>query len=510
MTLLLFGILSGRAATRSTGDGSDGDAPNILMPNLTCQWDALYTAANMSAMNPECFRNVSAADLASIPNGEACAGITAAQGTLLGNTFACAGLFPSCVSSISISGVSGFQENCVGALTSEAVGKNYPLTMTHRKLITLNKIGALNTWQVANIPASGFSGFTKENVAGLGLSCAGLQADQITALGKDGDKDVCGGIMPECGASMNASNAVGFTHSCISYTTAAFVASLSKDAISSMSPLAFIGFQDTNLPGLTLGCAGMNAQQVFWLDNCQKLQGACLESAPLATFEGFLDTCTSSWLPSHLKSVTLEKILKMGASGCYGFSVDAWAYLVLMYREGIIDRLTIDQLYFANINVTMAVNRLVDEAVPTSRLAPYRDLCTEESREKLENLTWVQLSFSGVRNLSCLTVSDFFRVRQGAYFGLRAGMVQDLRPNIIPYIASDSLEYFTTDALQQLNAEQIAAFWSDNLYGLIGRLQVTFLPVRGRGGGAIWVRGVERGEGAILKHSLILFSICSI
>eukprot|EP00727_Mastigamoeba_balamuthi_P003787 m51a1_g13405 putative gtpase-activator protein for ras family gtpase (862) ;mRNA; r:28738-37748 len=274
----------------------------VLGASCPSDWSAV-SADQLSSLDPVCFAQATSADLAALP-GPSCAGFDAARvsqlettvdgseacgglspscaprvsgcrtgqgGAVLGKSelsYACAGLTASCASSLSPAGAGGLQSECLGYLSIGAVS-------------------ALGPRQVAAIPASSWSGWTRENIAGLGESCAGVMYDQFAAIGMSMlTDDACAGLTPECAQHLPSSSLATVSSKCVERLSKDFVAALSERHVVAMPAPAFAGITRDNVGGLR-------------------------ES--VSAFSGFIDACTREWSVEQALAPTLDKLARSTA-----------------------------------------------------------------------------------------------------------------------------------------------------------------------------------------------------
>eukprot|EP00727_Mastigamoeba_balamuthi_P003779 m51a1_g13399 hypothetical protein (613) ;mRNA; r:7430-9268 len=402
--------------------------------SLSCEFVANLTGAALGRVPPSSIAGLDMTNIAGL--GPTCAFLNGAQVAELGKSelsYACAGLTASCASSLSPAGAGGLESECLGYLSIGAVS-------------------ALGPEQVTAIPASSWSGWTRENIAGLGESCAGVMYDQFAAIGMSMlTNDACAGLTPECAQHLPTSSLATVSSKCVRRLSKDFVAALSESHVVAMPAPAFAGITRDNVGGLRESCAGLDNNQTQFLGShetvCHLLDLSCMRWASVSAFSGFVETCTREWSVEQALTASLDKVLAMGGRGHGGFSAAVWAALVREHGSALVEGLQATSMTRSiSLRTTQAFGRLVSNGT----LATMHELCPQLARNATPH--WLQMSLSPANASLCIS-DDMFGRMVIAYPGLRPEHLK-----LIPHSAFRAvyfLKFMTDDAIGALSDVQV-------------------------------------------------------
>eukprot|EP00727_Mastigamoeba_balamuthi_P003837 m51a1_g13450 hypothetical protein (316) ;mRNA; r:35-1029 len=199
--------------------------------SLSREFVANLTGAALGRVPPSSFAGFGRSNMPGL--GSACAFLNGAQVAELSTSSlrsdACAGLTASCASSLSPAGAGGLQSDCL-------------------RFLPIGAVSALGPQQVAAIPASSWSGWTRENIAGLGKSCTGVSAEQFATIGLTVRRDdACAGLTPECAQHLPSRSLSGAPSWCVRRLSKDFVAALSESHVAAMPAPALAAFTGDNV-----------------------------------------------------------------------------------------------------------------------------------------------------------------------------------------------------------------------------------------------------------------------
>jgi hypothetical protein len=188
---------------------------------------------SFSGVTSDQINKIQPAQVAGISSGQikqlhqVCSGFTSDQLKNLYNQYgvnACDGFNADCISSISVSAIAGFQDNCVRFLPAQSLSM---ISSAQLAAFNLQAVGQLTPGQISNLPS---------------VSCSGFSSDQIQALKNQYGVNSCEGFTAGCMNNIVPTNCAGFQSSCTRYLPTVSMDGITSSQLTYFTQDAISGF----------------------------------------------------------------------------------------------------------------------------------------------------------------------------------------------------------------------------------------------------------------------------